>query len=97
MMLPDGLRKHGETKLFTETTVPKALLNQHDTKPGVWGRLMVVEGALDYILSGPPEVSQRVAAGGYAVIEPTVLHRVGLVGPVRFRVEFHSIAKPDAD
>lgn len=97
MKLPDGVRKHGETKLFTEATVPNALLNQHDTKPGVWGRLMVIDGALDYILTGPPEVSRRVDAGDFAVIEPTVLHRVGLVGPVRFRVEFHSMPKPGAD
>ncbi len=97
MTLPDGLRKHGETRVFTADTVPAALLNSHDTRPGVWGKLMVLSGALDYILAGPPEVASRVEAGDFAVIEPTVLHRVGLVGPVEFKVEFHSLPRPEAD
>ncbi|MDF1720728.1 MAG: DUF1971 domain-containing protein [Minwuia sp.] len=95
MTFPAGLKKHGETKVFTAETVPAALLSQHDTKPGVWGKLMVLDGALDYVLTGPPEVAQRVEAGGFAVIEPTVLHRVGLVGPVSFKVEFHSVPKAE--
>ncbi len=95
--LPDNVRKHGETRTFTAETVPAALLSQHDTRPGVWGRLMVLDGALDYIVSGPPEVAQRVRAGDFAVIEPTVLHRVGLVGPVSFKVEFHSIPPTESD
>lgn len=89
--LPEGLRKHGETRTFDETSVPAKLLDLHDTKPGVWGRLVVEQGALDYIVPGPPETCERISAGEFGVIEPTVVHRVGLCGPVRFRVEFLSM------
>lgn len=92
--LPEGLRKHGETRTFDETSVPAKLLDLHDTKPGVWGRLVVEDGALDYIVPGPPEVIERISAGGFGVIEPTVLHRVAPCGSVRFRVEFLSFPEP---
>ena len=87
--LPVGVTKHSETPLFTETTVPAKLTARHDTKPGVWGRLVVVEGALDYVVPGPPETRQRVSAGGFAIIEPELIHHVSLMGPVAFRVEFY--------
>jgi len=89
--LPEGLRKHGETRTFDETSVPAKLLGLHDTKPGVWGRLVVEQGALDYIIPGPPETCERISAGEFGVIEPMVQHRVALCGPVRFRVEFLSM------
>jgi len=89
--LPEGLRKHGETRIFDETSVPAKLLDLHDTKAGVWGRIVVEDGALDYIIQGPPETCQRIGAGEFGIIQPTVLHRVRPCGPVRFRVEFLSM------
>ncbi len=86
---PDGLEKYAETPVFTDATVPAKLTSVHDTKPGVWGRLVVLTGALDYILAGPPEASTRVRASEFAVIEPTVPHRVALQPGASFKVEFH--------
>ncbi len=87
--LPSGLVKYSETALFTEETVPSKLTSAHDTKPGVWGKLMVEEGALDYIIVGPPIESTRINTGQFGIIEPTVLHYVTPVGSVAFRVEFY--------
>ena len=89
MGLPDNVEKYGETAIFTETTVPAKLTSAHDTKHGVWGRLMVLDGALDYIIIGPPESRRRIGQGEYAVVEPAILHWIGIRGPVRFKVEFH--------
>ena len=86
---PEGLEKYGETPVFTTETVPAKLTSDHNTKAGVWGKLVVFEGALDYIVAGPPESATRVAAGAFAVIEPEVLHRVRLDPGTRFQVEFH--------
>ncbi|WDI31268.1 DUF1971 domain-containing protein [Hyphococcus flavus] len=87
--LPDGLIRYGGTADFTEETVPAKLTSVHDTKPGVWGKLIVKEGVLDYIIPGPPEEQLRVCAGGFAVIEPQVKHYVRPVGAVRFHVDFY--------
>lgn len=85
---PEGLEKYAETPEFTETTVPTKITTVHDTKAGVWGKLVVLEGALDYVVIGPPPSRERIDAGNFGVIEPTVAHRVEVLGPVRFKVEF---------
>ncbi|PHQ69570.1 MAG: tellurite resistance protein [Sneathiella sp.] len=83
------LVKYSETAVFSETTVPKKLLNRHNTKPGIWGKLVVRSGALDFVLEGPPLKARRIEAGDYAIIEPATDHHVSLVGPATFQVEFY--------
>jgi tellurite resistance-related uncharacterized protein len=89
--LPSGLRAYKRTATFTETSVPAALLNDHSTKAGTWGLIRVEEGTLRYVVSDPRRSATHLilAAGGEpGVVEPTILHRVEPLGPVRFHVEF---------
>ncbi|MCB1648638.1 MAG: DUF1971 domain-containing protein [Pseudomonadales bacterium] len=86
---PQGLEKYGETALFTEESVPAKLTSVHNTKAGVWGKLCVEKGALNYIVSSREDAPERIEAGQYGVIEPEVVHRVELIGAVAFRVEFY--------
>lgn len=87
-VLPHNIRKYAETPVFTETTVPEKLLRLHDTKPGVWGRIVVLEGEMEYIIPGPPEQRYRLAPDKCGIIAPTELHRIAPIGDVRFKVEF---------
>lgn len=86
---PDHLVKYGETAIFNEKSVPAKLTTQHDTKRGVWGKLIVRSGALNYVIQGPPLVRERIGAGAFATIEPEIKHWVEIVGPVEFQVEFY--------
>ena len=86
---PEGLTKYSETPLFTAESVPGALLKAHATKPGVWGKLQVLEGGLHYIVLGPPASRSFIGAGDHGVIEPTVPHHLELAGPVSFKVAFY--------
>lgn len=87
--LPEGAEKYRETKEFTEVTVPKGLLADHNTAAGVWGLLVIVEGSLDYTRTGklPVEVTRDAPA----VIYPQEPHHITCDRPVRFRVEFYRI------
>jgi tellurite resistance-related uncharacterized protein len=92
MPLPSDVRPYRRTDVFTEATVPAALLRAHNTKPGVWGLIHVLEGRLAYRVTDPSRPAQATvltpeAAPG--VVEPGVLHEVEPLGPVRFFVEFH--------
>ncbi len=89
MELPANVEKYSETPIFTEVSVPTKLTSVHDTKPGVWGRLVVLDGEIDYVVPGPPLARKRITSSNYGVIEPAVAHRVELIGPVRFKVEFY--------
>lgn len=86
------LVKYAESPVFTEKTIPEALRRDHQTKKGVWGRIVVAEGELIYRRRGRPE--RRVAPGDTAMIYPEELHYVAPRGHVRFTVEF---LKPSAD
>jgi tellurite resistance-related uncharacterized protein len=95
--LPDGAQPYARTAEFTEASVPAALLNAHNTKAGAWGLIHVLEGELAYWIEDPrrPIVYQFLTPDTPpGVIEPTVLHRVEPLGPVRFYVEFHR--RPEA-
>lgn len=85
--LPKDVKVYAETPVFTEDSCPHKLTREHDTKPGVWGRLIVLQGALDFVIPGPPSITQHIETGSMIIIEPTVLHYVVLNGPVRFKVE----------
>ena len=87
--LPAGLIKYGGTAVFTDKTVPSKLTNTHNTKVGVWGKLIVIQGALEYVIIGPPEHRTRIGKGEFGIIEPEVNHYVRLLGEAAFRVDFY--------
>jgi len=87
--MPAGYAPYKRTALFTQSTIPKGLLNDHQTKPGVWALLHVTSGSLEFLeRQGSGEERQRVNAGERATIRPGVEHRVAPRGDVEFSVEF---------
>jgi tellurite resistance-related uncharacterized protein len=92
MTLPPDVRPYRRTEVFTETTVPKALLKAHSTKRDVWALIHVLEGELAYRISDPARpactavLTPNTPPG---VIEPAILHDVAPLGRVRFYVEFY--------
>jgi tellurite resistance-related uncharacterized protein len=90
-MLPPGLVPDRRTADFTEATLPAGLRRAHTTKEGAWGLIHVVEGRLLYRITDPRRPALESVLSPHAppgVIEPTVLHEVEPLGPVRFYVEF---------
>jgi len=91
VQLPSGVELYKQTRTFTEATVPAGLLKDHSTKPGVWGLIRVEEGELRYSVTDPRRLptERLLTPGGFpGVVEPTILHRVEPIGPVRFHVQF---------
>lgn len=85
--IPEGLSAYNRTPVFTEQTVPKALLADHNTKTGVWGLIQVESGKLRYTIPGR-KLEQELTPGAPGVVKPEELHHVTPLGPVRFFVEF---------
>ena len=87
--LPPNTVAYRKTPIFTQATVPTALLNRHTTKAGSWGKIWVVSGQLRYcILTDPPE-EHTLTPNSPGIVEPQVPHHVELLGPVEFYVEFY--------
>lgn len=94
--IPEGLEKFSASPMFDQETTPDALKQNHQVKAGVWGKLVVHEGSLEYIVSDAPSPARLIEAPGHAIIEPQQLHCVKLVGSVRFQVEFYREPKQAA-
>lgn len=89
--LPKGLESGRRTDVFTEETVPAALLKDHDTKAGTWGLIHVEAGMLRYRITDPrrpPFETVLTPATAPGIVEPTILHHVEPIGAVRFHVQF---------
>lgn len=92
--LPDGARAYRRTEMFTETSLPPALRKDHATKENVWGLIHLVAGKLDYRITDPrrDQTATVLTTGGApGIVEPTILHHVQPLGPVRFYVEFYRL------
>ena len=87
--LPENVTAYKKTPEFDETNIPKALLKAHQTKEAVWGKIVVLEGKLQYTINEPEMEKLLLTENIYGVVEPTKLHEVKPLGKVRFYVEFY--------
>jgi steroid delta-isomerase-like uncharacterized protein len=95
-LLPPNVSPFKRTPDFTERTIPAGLLRSHETKDGVWGKIVVLEGALVYRILEPRVEEIALSPDRHGVIEPTVKHEVVPSAGVRFYVEFHRANAADA-
>ncbi|MBV61248.1 MAG: tellurite resistance protein [Nevskiales bacterium] len=91
--MPPDFVAYKETPLFTQDTVPAALLRDHSTKRGVWGRIVVREGRLEYRID---IMNKRwnLDPGAPGTIPPEVPHAVQPLGKVAFLVRFFRAPAP---
>lgn len=88
------LEKYSESPLFTQDTVPEALKRDHQTKQGVWGRIVVSSGGLRYLREDRP--AQILNSSETAMIYPQEPHSVAPIGDVTFKVEFYRSRSEEA-
>jgi len=94
--LPAGLVRYKVAGPWTETQIPPGLLRSHTLKPRVWGRIVVLEGELRYVIERSPEVSFVLTPGDAGIVLPEEPHRVEASSGTRFQVEFWHRASPQA-
>ncbi len=88
MEWPEGFAAYRRTPEFDEETVPTGLKRNHTTRRGVWARIHVLAGELQYHVGEPIDRIFPVASGSSSVVVPEVPHRVEITRTVRFFVEF---------
>ena len=91
---PDGLIPGGESRVFTQDTLPDALQAEHTLAPGHWAVLNVLEGSLRFVNLRTSE-EQLISAPDLVTIHPGLPHRVAIEGPLRCRIDFYR--EPPAD
>jgi tellurite methyltransferase len=84
--LPSNVSVYNKTPIFTEKTVPKALLKNHNTKAGTWGLLTALKGEIEYFIEDQEKVTLSTKLQG--IIEPEITHYIKPIGEVSFFIEF---------
>lgn len=87
--LPENVTSYKKTPKFDESNIPKGLLKAHQTKEGVWGKIIISEGQLEYKINEPEIEILILDKSRYGVVQPTVLHQIKAIGKVKFYVEFY--------
>lgn len=85
--LPEHVQQYSASPVFTEETVPRGLLKDHNTKSGVWGLICVNEGELEYIIED--KETHILNPENKGVVEPEIKHHIKPLGPVSFTIEFY--------
>lgn len=86
-VLPEGVKEYKRTATFTQDSVPAGLLADHRTKAGVWARIVVEAGEVEYSF-GEPRRSFVLSTERVGIVIPEVPHQLSLRGRVSFHVEF---------
>ncbi len=95
--MPPDFIAYKRTRNFTDTDLPESLTRRHDTKPGAWATIIVLEGTLDYEIMAEPVRHYRIDADHPGVIEEQLPHRVTpITTPLKFYLEFYKRNDTDA-
>lgn len=87
--LPDTVVLYKTTPEFNQDTLPDGVKNNHKTAAGTWGRIVVHEGSLRYVIESSEREQHILTPGTIGIVEPQCLHHVEIIGSVRFSVEFY--------
>ena len=84
---PANLVEYKRSATFTQSSIPAGLLRSHSTKFGVWARIVIESGQLDYTFDSP--LRTFVLTPEFPGIIPhEVPHSVTAGHPVTFHLEF---------
>ncbi len=87
--LPVDAVFYKKTDIFTDKTIPSALLSTHYTRKSTWGKIVVMRGSIRYVIDGENSEIIELNPMKYGVIEPQMAHHLELSGSVEFYIEFH--------
>ena len=94
--LPPGAARTGASPEFVRDNVPDALLADHRTAAGVYGRVVVLEGELQFVFAQDGAQPILMKAGDELIVMPEEAHRVVPGESMRFFIEFHRVGEPDS-
>jgi tellurite resistance-related uncharacterized protein len=89
--MPAGAVLAGSTPTMTEETIVPGILANHMAPKGKCGLLVVEEGACRFVWEDDVDSPLDCDPDHPVVIFPERFHHVVLTGPVKLRVEFHTL------
>lgn len=85
--IPEGVQAYNK-KEYTDKTTPGMMKNEHSTRLGVWGKIVVKTGAVRFELPSEGE-EHLLTPENYGVIEPLIVHKIDPQPGTKFYLEFY--------
>jgi tellurite resistance-related uncharacterized protein len=86
--MPHNFKVYRKTGEFNERTIPQSLRRDHSIKPGIWAKIQVIEGKLNYRIDAL-DAQLELSPGVPGIVIPEARHHVEPIGSARFFVEFY--------
>lgn len=83
-----AVEPYRRTSVFDQETIPPALLNRREAEAGAWIVVRVAEGRITLDSEDTACSPKILDSGQPGVIDPLQPHRLELLGPVRFQLEY---------
>ncbi len=77
------------TPILDNQTCPKGILSAHQTAKGVYAKLVVIEGTIEFVWEDTNEKIVIDSSKPF-IIESQRKHHLNLLWEVKFKVEFYS-------
>ncbi|MCP5207004.1 MAG: DUF3565 domain-containing protein [Hahellaceae bacterium] len=89
--MPGSLSMIKQTMHFTESTMPKYLIQGHMLEKGCWAKIVVLEGALGYSRLSPANEKRHIDSSHPDTIAPNQVISLKPEGPVLFYLELYTL------
>jgi tellurite methyltransferase len=90
--MPVHFERYRKTAEFNQRTIPESLRRNHSTKSGIWAKIQVIEGKLNYRID-TLDAQFELSPEQPGIVIPETRHHVEPIGSVRFFVEFYKMAE----
>ena len=91
MKIPENFKVYKKTPLYDQDSIPNELSMMHETGDGIWEKLIVVFGSVDYVDCETGKVTKASPVRSVSV-EPHHMHSLHVTGPVELYVEYYKAA-----
>ncbi|MDZ7737010.1 MAG: DUF3565 domain-containing protein [Gammaproteobacteria bacterium] len=89
--MPETASCYQSTPVFSEKTLPAALLKQHTTATGTWARVIVTAGEIGCRIHEPVNQHFQVTPAHPGIIPPEITHCLEPRGAVELYIEFYRL------
>jgi tellurite resistance-related uncharacterized protein len=80
-----------ETPVFDDSSLPRALQQEHRIAMGEWARIVVLNGGIKYIVETPLNRTLELSPSRVGIVAPQIPHRLIVIGPVELKVQFYRV------
>lgn len=90
--LPACARVYKSTPIYDVASLPSGLLQSHRLKRGSWGKILVLEGRVRYVLEDEGSLTFALRPGVPGIVAPERPHHIEVDPDARIQIDFLKIA-----